>query len=231
MNAIQKTLPLLAILLLISGCASTISERSVYAPDAPTPDNFTPSLQRQLNASNHWSAIASDLANQLKLTLNKKQLDNRPLYLNLYSEDTEFSGAFNDFLTTHLVKKGLMVSKRKSGATIYNYKVNTIKFKSFRTTTQTSKSRWTALAAGVAVLTNVWDIGSADLIAIASGVDFFQNEKAPNLEIIISSSILSNDIYLHKSSDIYYANAQDIHLYRQQNQSTNSDVFQDPFYQ
>lgn len=216
---------------IVSGCANTALQPSVYSPQAPTPEHFAPSMQRQLNASSHWSAIAMDLAKQLRKSLRKKDIVDHPIYLNLYSEDTEFTTAFNDFLSTHLVKMGMLVSKRREDAIIYNYKIQPVKYKSNRTTLQSDKFRWTLLTAGVVVARNiVQHVGSPDLIAAGVGADLFQSQNAPKLELIISSSILSNDIYLHKTTDIYYANAKDVHLYRQQ-QSNRSDVFDDPFYQ
>lgn len=220
-------------LLTISGCATNQNPATLY-PQAPSVENFEPSYQKQLNASSHWGAIASDMADQLSAALNKNNIAEKPVYINLYSEKTEFGRAFQDFFTTHLVKKGVLVSKNKIGSTIYNYKIQPIKYQSNRTTSLPSKLRWTSLATGLIVVREIADFLDGDnetFLAAGVAADMWFGDTAPKLELIITSSVLRHEIYIHRSTDVYYANGSDIHLYQQQsNANTRGQVFDDPFY-
>lgn len=219
--------------LMTIGCTTPHNSAILY-PQAPMAENFEPSYQKQLNASAHWGAIASDMADQLSAALNKNNIIDKPVYINLYSEKTEFSKAFHDFLTTSLVKKGVLVSKNKIGSTIYNYKVQPIKYNSNRTTTFPSKIQWTTLAAGLIVIREAVDlIDDKDGNILAAGVlaDIWSEKSAPKLELIISTSVLSRDIYVLRTTDVYYANSEDMHFYMNQSQLEQKKVFDDPFYQ
>jgi len=232
MKFFPKTLinfiPVSIFMSLTTGCAT------VKNPEAPITENFPHSFQKQLQASNHWEIIANDLASQIQESIVNKKITARPIYLNLQSNQTDFTRAFNDFLITSLVKKGVAVSKLKSGSTIYEYKVQTVQYKSNRSTFLPNKAKWTTLAAGLVVFRNVAHvINTADTAILGAGVlaDVWTADGAPKLELIITSSILNDNLYLTRTTDIYYANEIDIHLYEGNSSSKKSKAFDDPFYQ
>lgn len=217
---------------MLVACA-TPQNPATYYPDAPLPENFEPSYQKKLNAAAHWDTIASDLSSQLQAALNKNGIRDKPVYLNLYSDKTPFSRAFHDFLTTHLVKRGVLVSKDKINSTIYNYKIQPVKYASSTVTSLSSNYKWTMLATGLIVIRNIADSLHLNEDVITAGVaaDAFSTESSSRLELIITTSILSRDIYIYRTTDVYYANGEDMHLYDQQLKAgKKNNVFDDPFY-
>lgn len=230
----KELLRISAILPLLALVACATQNPATLNPQAPAPEHFEPSYQKQLNASVHWGAIASDMVDQLSATLHKNNISDKPVYINLYSERTDFSRAFHDFLTTQMVKKGVIVSKNKIGSTIYNYKIQPIKYASNRTTSLPSRLRWTSLASGLIVVREIADFLDGEnesLLAAGVAADMWLGDTAPKLELVITSSILRHDIYIHRTTDVYYANNSDIHLYQQKfNSNGRTEVFDDPFY-
>jgi hypothetical protein len=222
-----------AALLSVSGCAS-LKNSDLNNPQAPLAEQYPLSYQKQIQASKHWAIIADDLADQLQGQISEKKIADRPVFINLYSDQTEFSRAFNDFLITSLVNRGVTVSKLKNGSTIFNYKIQTVEYKSNRSTQLPSQAKWTVLATGLVVF-RVLDqiIKDDDASILGAGVlaDVWTSDIAPKLEIIITTSILSGNVYVSRRSDIYYANSTDIHLYDSAENNKKSRVFDDPFYQ
>lgn len=206
-------------------------------PDAPVAINFASSTQKHIQASSHWATIADDLAKQIKTNIDQHKIANRPVFVNLYSEPTEFTRAFNDFLITSLVNKGVTVSKLSVGSTVYNYKIQTVEYNSLRSTQLPSQAKWTALASGLVVIRSLESLdhvirdGDGTILGAGVMADIFQNDLAPNLEIIITSSILSGSVYVARSSDIYYANMRDAALYQPKDKIKKTNVFDEPFYQ
>ncbi len=228
----SKISMVLALAGLLAACA-TPNNPAAYYPEAPLSENFEPSYQKKLNASAHWEVIASDLSGQLQGMLAKKGLQDKPVYINLYSEKTPFSRAFHDFLTTHLVKKGVLVSKDKINSTIYNYKIQPVKFESGMTSSLASNFKWTALATGLIVIRDVADSLhlNKDIVTAGIAADAWSTAGSSRLELIITTSILNRDVYVHRTTDVYYANSDDLHLYEQQTKAgKKNNVFDDPFF-
>jgi hypothetical protein len=218
--------------LLVAGCA-TPQNPAAYYPDTPLTENFSPTYQKKLNASAHWEIIASDLASQLQASLVKNNLQDKPIFLNLASDKTLFSRAFHEFLTTQLVKKGLNVTRDKLHSTIYNYKIQPIKYASSTASPLASKFKWTMLATGLIVVRDIADSLdlNKDILAAGIAADAWSTESDSRLELIISTSIINRDVYIYRTTDIYYANSEDIHLYQQQLKAgKKNNVFDDPFY-
>lgn len=227
-------LAFVSLVFLFSGCTSIIKK-----PDAPIPESFPVSLQKHVQAAHHWSLIANDLADQVSRNLELGKLSGQPVFVNPPVTQTDFNQAFNDFLIASLMQKGVKVSSVKHASTVLNYKVQPIKFNSNRNTMINTQAKWTALAAGLIVFRNVadWiDLNSAETNVLTGAVlaDIWQADGAPKLELIVSSSIVNNDIYVMKTTDVYYANKADMQLYERKEKnghgSNRKNVFDDPFY-
>jgi hypothetical protein len=213
----------------VAGCAS------VKNPDAPIAENYPHSMQKHLQASKHWQIVAEDTSNQIYQFIQAKKLANQTFYIQANSERTVFTKAFHDFIITSLVAKQVKVSREKANSTVVEYKVQPVKFNSYRSTLVPEKLKWTSLVAGVLVVRAVGDWIDQESfttpLAIAGAADAVSANGAPSLELIITTSIAKNNIYLLRNSDIYYANATDIELYKKNTQMRRADVFNDPFYQ
>jgi hypothetical protein len=218
---------LAALVLNISACAS------VKNPDAPVPQNYTYSYQKQLQASQHWAIVADDMSNQVIRNLQSRGIFNKPVYVAIKSNHSAFSQALNDFMITNLVKKGAKVSRSKEKSTVLDYKVQVLKFNANRSVALPPQAPLTVLAGGVVVTRVVAD--AIDLTgfeqAIITGAvlaDLWTNDKAPKLELVVTASIVENNLYTMRTTDIYYANAEDINLYK--HNKMEDSPFDDPFY-
>lgn len=213
--------------LVISACAS------VKNPDAPVPLNYPHSYQKQLQASQHWAIVADDMSNQVIKNLQARGVFNKPVYVAINSNHSAFSQALNDFMITNLVKKGVKVSKSKAKSTVLDYKVQVIKFNSNRDVLLPSQLKWTTLAGGLVVyrlLSDAIDMNAFDQAVITVGAlaDLWANGGAPELELVVTATIVENDLYTLRTTDIYYANAEDINLYK--HNRMQDSPFDDPFY-
>lgn len=225
-------------MLAISACAS------VRNPDAPVPQNYPHSYQQQLQASRHWAIVADDMTNQIIKNLKENNALSKPVYVDVKSNQSDFSQAMNDFMITNLVKKGIKVSKSKAKSTVLDYKVQVIKFNSNREVLLPSQLKWTALAGGIVVyrlLSEAIDMNAFDQTVITAGAvaDLWGNRGAPALELVVTASVVIDDLYAIRTTDIYYANEDDKHLYeprkiktkKDQLNKTSNNPFNDSFYQ
>ncbi|MDD2833587.1 MAG: hypothetical protein PHD12_06190 [Methylotenera sp.] len=230
----RSKIALTALVVLMFSACSTVKN-----PDAPVPVNFPHALQPQLQASQHWATVAEDIADQVVANLKEKKLLNKPLYVNPQSTPTEFGKALNDFLITHLVQKGVEVSSVSEKSVVLNYKTQVVKFKSSRNVLLPSQLKWTTLAGGLVVgrlLADAVDINSFDATVLVGGglFDFWQANKAPKLELVVTSSIMADHLYVSRTTNVYYANSVDSHLYERaklKSKSKSNGPFDDPFYQ
>lgn len=217
---------------LLGGCSGIAK-----SPSAPIPQNFAETNQRHIQAVQHWSIIAEDLANQTITSLEKNKLSASPIYVKYPPVKTEFSVAFHDFLVEGLVKKGMKVSRSNANNTVLEYKVQAIEFSSYRDLALVgTKAKWTSVGAGILVVRDVlgknFSSKATDIMSGAMLYDFWNaDEGAPKLELLVSSSIVDKNIYLMKTTDIYYANLNDKELYENtRTPGARSRVFDDAFY-
>lgn len=212
---------------LLSSCAN------LKNPDAPIAENFPRTQQKELQAAQHWKIIAEDIATQIQQNQAHLNKNKQPIYINMQTSGTHFSIAFKDFLLTSLTQVGVPVSKSSRASKNYDIKIHAIQYKSNRSTILPSQAKYTTLAAGLVVIRNVakWLNTDGTLVGIGAAVDTWDANNAPKLEVIITTSLVENNIYLARSSDVYYANDDDMHLYEHNKPRKRASVFDDPFYQ
>lgn len=232
-NTISKLL-ILVFFLSLTACSDSMLSRDAYLPEAPMNYQFDTKPQHQLNGSQHWSIIAKDIVKQIKTTTERYELSGRPIYFNLQSADSQFTNAFKEFLVEHSIKSGINVSNKANNSMVLNYKIQTVKFNPYRSMYHSKRFNLTRLAAGVIVARDIMDLLSAgsgaDTLVAAGAFDSIIDQFAPQLEVIVSTSILNNNLYIHKTSDIYYAERLDLNLYKNIDNKSYSSVFEDPFY-
>lgn len=229
---------LLFLCISISACSTGRLNKEAYRAEAPINYQFESTPQYELNASQDWSIIAKDIVDQLKSTSDRYRLSKRAFYLNLQSQDTEFTMAFKDFLVQHALKSGIKITNRQSNAIVLNYKVQLVEFNAFRSMHNAKKFSLTRLGAGVIVAREFLDLVGANKnvgksIISAFAIDSVLAQFAPQTELIVSTSILNKNIYIHKSNDIYYAESldKDLYLTKHKKHNAKNNVFEDPFYQ
>lgn len=172
-----------------------------------------------MQAGHHWDVLAADIANQINNELILNDYLDIPVFVRKTcgnesqpckpSETTVFEESFRDLLITNLVTLGVPTSPNGGNdSLVINYKAQTVYH---------LRNRWrmvkpgmlTALTAGIVVLRNA--PSEIIALAIAGTIDFFYASQVNtrNFEVIITTSVVTDDHYLFRNSNIYYINDQD----------------------
>lgn len=197
---------------LIIGCAQ-----------APIPSSYNVTIQQKMQAAYHWNILADDTAEQIKMGLVNNGVAQETVYINK-DGDSPFSEAFYNMLLTRLSNKGINIAVDRNSACLYiNYKTQVVYHKA---TIKTPRYGHLALLTGGAiVIREVFDqpwsiIGRAAAIGgTLVGLDMLDNAspgsldpfyyRKPNTEIIVTTSVLRDNIYLIRKTDCYYVNFDD----------------------
>ncbi len=189
----------------------------------PQPETYPFSTQQKMQAAHHWDVLANDVADQINNELIRRGYLETPVYVNHSCGKADdcgpdaafpFDEAFNDLLTTQLVNFGVpTLAGNDDSGLVVNYKVQVVFHRS-------PPRQWprpgvlTSLTAGIIVMRNAPDEILA--LAAAAATDTLRATSVVNghYEVIISTSIVDNNVYLMRKSDIYYINDTDFWQYR-----------------
>ncbi len=199
---------------LVSGCTRI-----------PQPAGYAFSEQQKMQAVHHWDVLANDVANQINSELVSRGLLDTPVYVRhrcgqpgacgAMGGTFSFDEGFNDLLITQLVNFGVPTKAKKDAkGLIVDYKVQVVYH-------QANRYQWpkpgvlTALTTGIMVFRNApFEIAA---IAGAAAADSLLSTSVVNghYEVIITTSIVHDNLYLMRKSDIYYINDADVRQYQQ----------------
>jgi hypothetical protein len=192
----------------------------------PEPVNYPYSQQLKLQASQHWEVLADDLANRINNELIRSDHVDKAVFVKETCGDeatpcspnktSSFNEAFRDLLITKLFDFGIPTNSRKDDETIeILYKVQVVRHNANRIRT-VQPGLLTGLSTAIVVLRNA----PSELMVIAGGVaaDVANTSMSStsNLEVIITTSLITKDRYLFRASDIYYINDKDFYHYQEQ---------------
>ncbi len=202
----------LAVSLLLCGCSSV-----------PTNSSYAFSEQQKMQAAHHWDVLASDVANQINNQLIRSDYVDKSVFVQAtcgddatpceQGETTVFNEGFRDLLITRLVGFGVPTSSSLQPADIeVNYKVQVIYHQKSLYTMK--PGLLTVLATGISVLRHT--PGEIQTIAAAAALDFLNaaGSTAGHYEVIISTSMVTENKYLFRTSDIYYITDPDFWHYQ-----------------
>lgn len=201
------------------------------ASQAPVAENFPLSYQKVARTAHHWDVVADDVVSQtLETIAEKKQLQGRGIYV-APARNTAFNGAFRDFLITRFVDHGASVAackvdQHKPGFAMdgpdieVNYETQVIGHAD--TPAPYQPGVLTALAAGVVVLHNVGGplthlqtdaaiLGTGALLDWGAG----HIAKPTRTEVIVTTTIVENNRFVLRRSDVYYVPDGDANLFFQ----------------
>lgn len=211
----MRLLPvIICTLLIFSSCTGRI----------PTSTGYPYSQQQKMQASHHWDVLAHDLANRINNELILSGNIETAVFVKptcgdestpcKTNETSSFNEAFRDLFITNLVDYGIPTRNQLKEDTIeIQYKVQIVRHSSNRVRT-IQPGVFTAISAAIVVLRNA----PADLLVLAAGVmaDVVNTNftLTGHYEVIITTSMLSNDKYLFRASDIYYINDKDFYHYQ-----------------
>lgn len=203
------------VLFLVCSCSSRI----------PEPITYPYSQQKKMQASSHWEVLAVDLANRInnqlivtdniyKAVFVKETCGNETIACKP-NETSSFNEAFRDLLITNLFGYGVPTKSRPDEEAIeVRYKVQIVHYNTDRVRSL-QPGLLTGLSAAVMVLRNA----PAELIILASGMvaDVANSSMVASghYEVIITTSMITDDRYLFRASDIYYINDRDFHHYQE----------------
>jgi len=201
------------LLLFLAGCARI-----------PEPVGYEYTTQPKMQAAYHWVVLASDLANRINNQLVLNDYPQTPVYVRptcgdedspcTAQETSTFSEAFRDLLITELVRFGVPVRKSPDEESItVHYKVQLVYHHARRLRT-VQPGVMTAIATGIMVLRNApWELQTIGAVGLLD----FMNTSAVNSsshEVIITTSMIAQEKYLFRASDLYYINDADATQYR-----------------
>ena len=220
MNHTKATIAIL-FLLVVSGCSRI-----------PEPVGYEYTTQQKMQAAHHWDVLANDLSNKINNELIRSDFLNTAVFVKETCGDDkepcennrtpDFNEGFRDLLITQLVNYGIPTSAIPDrDAITVNYKVQVLHHKANRIRT-IRPGYLTFLTAAIAVIRHAPE----ELIAVATaaGVDSVNAgyTMSSDFEVIITTSMVFQNKYLFRSSDIYYINSADYHHYQHEQKQTST---------
>lgn len=192
----------------------------------PQPVGYPYQEQQKMQAAQHWDVLANDVADQINSALIEHGYLNTPVYVKHACGQPDdcgpgatfpFDEGFNDLLTTQLVNFGVptRVAEDKNSL-VAEYKVQVV----YHQTDRFQSPRpgvITALTAGIMVFRNApWELAT---LAGAAAADVLLSTTvvSGHFEVIITTSIVNDNLYVMRKSDIYYINDPDFWQYQQNN--------------
>ena len=198
----------------------------------PQPVTYDYTEQQKMQAAHHWDVLANDVANQIRETIQRHKYTGTPVFVRTTcgtentpckpGETTQFNEGFRDLLITQLVNFCVLTNAEEDpNAIIVNYKVQVVYHRDNRYAAR-PPGILTALSTAVHVLRNApvtiqAIAGAAFLDASESATD-----DAGHYEIIITTSMITGNKYLFRTSDIYYIN--DLDFWHYQNNAQSKDI-------
>ncbi|BHH83253.1 hypothetical protein [Desulforhopalus sp. 52FAK] len=185
-----------------------------------------------MQASEHWEVLAKDLSNRINNQLILTDNIETSVYVKptcgdetnpcQENETSTFNEAFRDLLITSLYNFGIPTESRPTPESIkVLYKVQVVRHNANRYRSL-QPGLLTSLSAAILVLRNA----PSELILLASGVaaDVANTSYTTNghYEVIITTSMIENQKYLFRASDIYYINDTDFYQYQQNHSETTA---------
>lgn len=210
---------LIPITAVVVGCASP----------APVAENFPLSYQKVARTAHHWDVVADDVVAQTLDAIGRlPQLQGRALTVTP-TRNTAFNTAFREFMITHLVSSGAQVGVcRTAKASGHGFQAEGAEVQVHYDTQlivhgkdvpNYAPGRFTALAAGVAVMRNAWLDNETNAALLAAGaladLGLGHAARPPRTEIIVTTSITDQNRFVARKSDIYYVPDADARLFIQ----------------
>jgi hypothetical protein len=178
----------------------------------PSAEPFPDVSLRKAKSAEHWNVIAGDVAMQTAGLKARPEIQGKPLYVSPSGDNSDFSRGFQSMLISKLVNSGMTVATRPEGAVEVKYEAQVVRHLAGQGNYQPGTVA--ALAGGILVAREIAvggasatgkAVGAAALIA---GADLLAaNAKlhsATNTEVIITTSLIDNNRFLMRKTDVYY---------------------------
>ncbi|GKT20482.1 hypothetical protein [Acidovorax sp. SUPP3334] len=181
----------LAAAALLGGCA---------APDLPQSEAHAPSTQKTARAVQHWDVLARDVAERTAVKLRDWPPGEYPLYI-VPAQGDGFDAGFRSLLMTRLVDRGITLSVQPTGVRM-------------AVSTQVVQHQ----GGGVGAPPRVRLSEGVAVVRDASGAyvpapDVLLASGPARTEILVTTSIQSDERVLARTSDVYSIDQGDLALY------------------
>ncbi len=194
----------------------------------PVPGAYPLSMQYKMQAMHHWSLLAGDITDRIKKKLETGNLEfKEPVYV-IPSGTTPFEKAFRELLITRFVEKGIFVTDDLNSRILLNVDVQTVFHR--REIIRTKAGVYKSLAPGLFVKRNIPLAGRGNrLLEVERSIfDARLNVEAgaytvelPKTEIMITTSLTSENDYLMRYSAIYYIDDSEWRHYKHKSSRTH----------
>jgi len=202
---------------ILVGCASTNTEY-------PRASIFPYSTQQKMQAAEHWNILA---ANEAKL-ITEKLTGNPVIHISCVSSGcakssqyrSDFSEAYKEFLTSHLVNNGASVAienERNSYSLEYHVQVVAHRDRGGLPAKVGQTTGDVAAIYGIYQAANNWTKPALALVPLAVGTDIYLHNReltqTTNSEVLVTTKITKDNRVLVSNSNVYYFNAGDASHY------------------
>ena len=205
--------------LLILTWATVVAVAMLFAGcNKPFVPYFTSKSARDdTQVTHHWDVFATDVAGQIKLSLENAGIyDNLPMYVEI-SKGTPFGDTFSDLLTVRLEEMGLTVTGEKAEAVfIINNTIRVICHIARQITDPLtgSSTMFVHLSEGVTVARGNGETSSSANLQETDDVDEIEFAgDFPPTEVVITTHLFNDTDVLMQNSDIYYIKDPDFWCY------------------
>lgn len=207
---LRNQLIISSILLGLTGCATS---------PVPIAQNFPMTTQKVARSAQHWDVVANDIVEKTVKSINDNPtLKNRAMHIPRTRGAGAFDVSFRNFLITHLVNNQVPVSVCKSDNRDIEvtYEAELIRHQGID---DYRPGKWTLIGTTVAALatgnitrdSEVWAAG----IGIGALKDVVDNiyPGSTNTELVVTTTVSDNNLFLFRRSDVYYVPDADAHLF------------------
>lgn len=207
----RGSIVLFCAIMLLSGCASQL----------PIATNYPISSQKKARAAHHWDVLADDISLQTRIAAFGKEsaIKDKPLYVREPKEKTVFNKALRNFLITRLVNRGMTVNDHLTADAVeIVYDTQIVQHASNRYTHV--PGTLTALTSGIWVVHGLFESGSDAALpaslGLAAALDWGMGHYAggaTHTELIVTTSIVTDNQYRLRRSSVYYIEEEDTDLF------------------
>ena len=206
------------IMMLMGGCASSPTPPP---PEKPAAIRQNDVRQDKALAAQHWGAIASDVVARTKSALTDKDaLQGRSLFVTSSSK-SPFEQAFANFMVTRLVEAGLPVTTQQDESLEISYETQLIQHK----TDFDPRKVGYVPGAPEGIGASYWVMRNVENPTGRSATMQEQSHgKAgmypTSIELVVTTSVMDGENYLHRTTDVYYVEGADTELFRSKGQGS-----------
>lgn len=200
LRATIRLFMLLSLTFFVLGCSKT-----------PVPSSHPYSLQKQMQAANHWRVIAKDIGDDVSSLVGSDIFITSPIKITT-NDNSSFSQAFRSFLATELVNYGVRLTTTSNPGYELFWSVQQVYHKASRSHTKYPFGSYVGMSALGYGAYKLWTDSTrfARFLTVGVGTEAAVRStypwatRTPHNEIIININIQKDNEIVYRFSNIYY---------------------------